>query len=145
MNIKAAPVRARSETFEHGADIGVRGTGRTASDAFEMAAEAMSGLITSPTQIQHSVVRSFRCDAPDLELLLMDWLNELISCMATENLVFGKFEVVIDASRLKGTAWGEPLDQRRHRPAVEVKGATLTELKVRRIPGGWLAQCVVDV
>ncbi|MEO8326472.1 MAG: archease, partial [Nitrospirota bacterium] len=34
----------------------------------------------------------------------------------------------------------------KHEPAVEIKGATYTELSVRRIEGnGWVAQCVVDV
>jgi tRNA nucleotidyltransferase (CCA-adding enzyme) len=33
----------------------------------------------------------------------------------------------------------------RHQPAVEVKGATYTALRVAPIEGGWLAQTVVDV
>jgi SHS2 domain-containing protein len=47
---------------------------------------------------------------------------------------------------LEASACGEPVDNGRHAPAVEVKGATFTELQVRREPdGGWLVQCVVDV
>jgi SHS2 domain-containing protein len=49
-------------------------------------------------------------------------------------------------SRLRGEAWGEPVDVARHQPAVEVKGATVTELRVvETAPGHHLAQCVVDV
>jgi SHS2 domain-containing protein len=47
---------------------------------------------------------------------------------------------------LTGKAWGESIDANRHELAVEVKGATCTELKVEQDAGGaWLAQCVVDV
>lgn len=47
---------------------------------------------------------------------------------------------------LTGLGWGEPLDRARHRPAVEIKGATYTELHVRQdADGTWHAQCVVDV
>jgi SHS2 domain-containing protein len=47
---------------------------------------------------------------------------------------------------LYAKAWGERIEVARHQPAVEVKGATLTELLVRQDQsGGWLAQCVVDV
>jgi tRNA nucleotidyltransferase (CCA-adding enzyme) len=47
---------------------------------------------------------------------------------------------------LNATAWGEAVDAERHQPAVEIKGATYTELKVaQRDHGDWLAQCVVDV
>jgi len=47
---------------------------------------------------------------------------------------------------LRATAWGEPIDAARHHVAVEVKGATYTELAVKhRDDGQWVAQCVVDV
>jgi len=61
-------------------------------------------------------------------------------------MLFGRFAVTIEDSRLSGRAWGEPVDVDRHRPAAEVKGATYTALQVsRRADGQWLAQCVVDV
>ena len=49
-------------------------------------------------------------------------------------------------TRLTGRAHGEEVDVARHQPAVEVKGATLTELDVAEDgPDAWRAQCVVDV
>ena len=43
-------------------------------------------------------------------------------------------------------AMGERISPERHQPAVEVKGATYTTLRVERTgDGGWLAQTVVDV
>ena len=83
--------------------------------------------------------------APTPELLLFDWLNAIVEAMATERLIFGRYEVRIDGERLAGRAVGEPVEVARHAPAVEVKGATLTELKVGRERGRWVAQCVVDV
>jgi SHS2 domain-containing protein len=66
--------------------------------------------------------------------------------MATRRMLFARFDVAIDDHRLHATAWGEPLDAARHRPAAEVKGATYCELKVGLQPDGqWLAQCIVDV
>jgi SHS2 domain-containing protein len=66
--------------------------------------------------------------------------------MAIDGLVFGAFEVAISGTRLDGRALGEPIDIARHQPAVEVKGATLTALKVaEQLDGSWSAQCVVDV
>ena len=51
----------------------------------------------------------------------------------------------IDGTRLEATAWGERVDPQRHHPAVEVKGATYTTLRVAREAGAWVAQTVVDV
>ena len=48
--------------------------------------------------------------------------------------------------RLRAGMRGEPVEQRRHHPAAEVKGATMTTLAVYRDENGrWIAQTVVDV
>ena len=134
------------EHFHHEADIGVRGVGQTLAEAFNAAALAMIAVITDPDTVEPRQAISIRCHAPDQELLLTDWLNALVFEMATKRMLFRRFDVTIDGETLRGTAWGEPIDPLRHRPAVEVKGATFTELAVQKLSDGrWLAQCVVDV
>lgn len=134
------------EHFAHGADIGVRGIGATLDEAFEQAALALMGVIVDLTRIAPRAVVDIRCEAPDVELLLADWLNALVFAMATRDMLFGRFEVKIDGGALAAKAWGERIDRDRHEPAVEVKGATYTALSVaRRDDGTWVAQCVVDV
>jgi tRNA nucleotidyltransferase (CCA-adding enzyme) len=134
------------EHFSHGADIGVRGFGATRGEAFEQAALALTAVVTDPAQVLADTAIEIRCEAPDDELLLADWLNALIYEMATRNMLFGRFAVSLHDHVLEAKVWGEPLDRRRHRPAVEVKGATYTALSVAcRDDGIWVAQCVVDV
>ena len=63
-----------------------------------------------------------------------------------QSMLFGRFAVSLQDGRLQATAWGEAVDPARHAPAVEIKGATYTDLAVRQDDeGGWTAQCVVDV
>jgi len=134
------------EHFPHQADIGVRGIGATKEAAFEGAALAMTAVMTDPASVApiHSV--SIVCEAPDDELLLVDWLNALVYEMATRKMLFSRFSVRLNDHSLHATAWGEPVEVARHQPAVEVKGATYTELSVKRDEQGrWIAQCVVDV
>lgn len=134
------------EHFAHGADIGVRGVGRTPAQAFEQAALALAAVIADPATVAAVTRVDIACAAPDIELLLADWLNALVYEMQVRRMLFGRFEVAIDGTALAARAWGEPVDVARHRPAVEVKGATYTQLAVRRLDdGSWLAQCVVDV
>lgn len=134
------------ETFAHDADIGVRGTGATPAEAFAGAATAMTSVICDPAAVAPRRAVPIERSAPDLELLLVDWLNALVYEMATRHMLFARFEVAIDGQRLRATAWGEPVAAHRHRPAAEIKGASFCELKVERRPNGeWLAQCVVDV
>ncbi len=136
----------RWEHFAHEADAGVRGIGADMRTAFEQAALALTAVVTDPAAVHPAQKREFECDAPDEELLLADWLNALIYSMGTDLLLYAKFEVAIEGTHLHASAWGEKLDVARHRPTVEVKGATFTELAVRQqADGSWIAQCVVDV
>lgn len=139
-------ITARWEHFSHDADIGVRGLGATLEQAFEQAALALTAVITDPAEVVAQEMLPLCCAAPDAELLLVDWLNVLIYEMVTRNMLFSRFEVHVEEGRLTAKVWGEALDVARHRPAVEIKGATYTALKVaRQADGSWLAQCVVDV
>ncbi|HSQ61265.1 MAG TPA: archease [Acidobacteriota bacterium] len=136
----------RWEHFEHGADIGVRGVGPTPAAAFEQAALALTAVATDPAGVRPLESVPIRCPGHDLEPLLVDWLNALVYETATRKLFFGRAEVALGPGGLEGLAWGEPVDVARHQPAVEVKGATYTMLRVERTgDGSWLAQCVVDV
>jgi tRNA nucleotidyltransferase (CCA-adding enzyme) len=136
----------RWEHFPHQADIGVRGIGVSKAEAFEQAALALTAVITDPQGLRPQESVEITCEAPDDELLLVDWLNALVYEMATRKLLFGRFEVRLAGHRLEARAWGETIDVARHEPAVEVKGATLTSLRVGQDAGGaWIAQCVVDV
>ena len=134
------------ETFPHEADVGVRGRGATLAEAFAGAATALTATICDPRTVHASEWVSIECAAGDPELLLIDWLNALIYEMATRKMLFTRFDVIVEGSRLNAIAWGEAVDVERHQPAAEVKGASFCELVVRQQPdGGWLAQCVVDV
>lgn len=132
--------------FEHGADVGVWGRGDTLAAAYEQAALALTAVIVDPATVAAQTLVEIDCEAPDDELLLVDWLNALIYEMANRRMLFGRFAVKLHGHRLHAQVWGEPLDQHRHQPTVEVKGATYTSLKVfQDQKGTWHARTVVDV
>ena len=134
------------EHFSHGSDIGVRGIGNSAEEAFEQAAIALTAVVADVGAIGQSEIVEVRCDAPDLELLLVSWLNAIIYEMAVRRMLFSNFRITLEGYSLTGTLAGEKLDPERHQVAVEAKGATVTALRVtRNQEGQWLAQCVIDV
>jgi len=137
---------AHWEHFDHEADIGVRGIGQSLAEAFEQAALALTGTVTSPNEIRAEHAVEIACEATDSEVLLVDWLNALVYEMAVRNMLFSRFDVDIDHGKLTATIWGEMVDIARHQPAVEIKGATYTALHVGRQENGqWVAETVVDV
>ena len=138
--------RARWEHWEHGADMGLRATAATREALFEAMGEALTATVTDPADVRVSETIAVSCEAPDDAMLLVDWLNALVYEMATRGMLFGSFHVRLDGRKLDARVGGEPVDRARHRPAVEVKGATYTALSVRQDEDGlWHGQCVVDV
>lgn len=135
-----------ARTFDHGADIGVLGEGRTVEEAFAGAARAMFSVMVDLGGVRPLQSVEIACTASDRELLLVRWLNALLAEADMRGMVFCDFDVRLSDGALAGTARGEPWDLERHVPGVEVKGATLTELEVARAGDGtWHARTVVDV
>jgi protein archease len=133
------------EHFPHDADVGIRGWGPTPATAYEQAAHALTAVITNADVGSRTLVE-VKCEAPDLELLFVEWLNAIIYEMAVRKMLFSRFSVRIEDGRLEGTLWGEPVDVARHAPACEPKGATYTALRVAQdAEGNWSAACIVDV
>jgi len=138
------------EHFEHAADVGVRGTGRTPEEAFSEAARALFALVAEDLEkIRLERSEEIQVNAQGLEELLVAFLNELIFLFDTRRVVLGKFDLKISREgsswRLRGKVFGEPYDPERHAGTVDPKGATFTALKVAQENGGWIAQCIVDV
>lgn len=144
--MKPIAIKPYWEHFEHEADVGVRGIAMTLEQAFGQAALAMTAAVTDPDGVSSDQAVEVACEAPDVELLLVSWLNELIYRMAVQGLIFKSFQIEIKEGHLSAKAFGEAVDPKKHQPAVEIKGATFTELRVyQRADGAWVAQCVVDV
>ena len=83
--------------FDHAADMGIAATGETPAEVFEQVACGMMAIVTDAT-VQGRVCVEIECAAPDLEMLLIDWLNALIFEVATRGLLFGSFSVGIEAT-----------------------------------------------
>lgn len=131
--------RASYSYFEHTADIGLEARSPDLAGAFAAAAAGMCALIVDPSSVQRRHTWSIRVGAPDLETLLVRWLNEVLFRMETSGQVFAGFEVSLafeagpagDVSHtLRARAHGEKLDPGRHRPQREIKAATYHGLHV---------------
>ena len=134
------------EHFEHAADIGLSAAADTRAGLYEAMGEALTALVTEPGSVRLDECVEIHCEAPDDALLLVDWLNALIYEMATRQMLFGAWRVRVADHSLDAEVEGERVDRERHRPVVEVKGATYTGLAVEQdAAGAWRGRCIVDV
>ena len=136
------------ELLDHEADIGIRGYGNTIEEAFENGAKAMFSVMIDLDEVNPEKNVEIKCEAPDLETLFIEWLNELLTKKDIEEMSFSEFKVKInknDLYTLKGVASGERFDQKKHKPKIEVKAATYSGLKIGKKDEKIYIQCVVDV
>lgn len=130
--------------FAHDADTGIIGRGKTVEEAFIAAAKSTFMIMSDLSTIQPKKEISIEFQESDLEYALVTWLNALINESRIQGIMFCKFELKHDKDNWHGKGWGEDWNQIKTR-GVEVKGATLTQLSVKKTNHMWEAACVVDV
>ncbi len=133
------------EHYSHTADMGIRGFGESMEEAFANAAVALVAVNVDPGKVKQEDTIQITCCDDDIELLFVAWLSNLLYEMITRKIFFSRFEVEIKDGQLKGYAWGEKLDLKKHDPGVEIKGISYSDLKVAQENGKWIAQCIIDI
>ena len=133
------------EIIDHTADVGLRAFGASFQEAFANAAKAMFSLITELDSVSPGLYRDVEVSAPDIETLLVEWLNELIFLFDVENLLFKQFDIItIAPTTLHARCFGEKVDRTRHEIKTGIKSATYHQLKVEK-NGGCRVQVYLDI
>lgn len=135
------------EYFEHTADVGISISCSTLQEVFSEAGIALFELIADRLENVHPEQTVFiRLQQKDRELLLFDWLNQLLYLFETEHWLFSRFDINLTDQGLEAKAYGEPCDNQRHPLSHEVKAITYHQLKLQQqSDGGWLAEVIVDI
>jgi SHS2 domain-containing protein len=134
------------ETFEHTADLGLRGRAASLNELFADAGRALfSVIVANPDAVRPVRELSFANRGTRRDDLLFDWLAELLYTFDTARVLLSDFSVDVREDGLAATARGEPFDPDRHELDMEVKAITYHGLKVERDGDGWLAEVIVDI
>jgi SHS2 domain-containing protein len=107
---------------EAGADVEVRGWGRTRGEAFTQATLGVFAVLIAPDAIQSREQREVRAQADTAEALLAAWIEECLYVHEIEGFVARAVEMTVCTDRLAhGVLEGEPVDPVRHHSSL-VKG-----------------------
>ena len=120
----------RYERLDHTADVMVRCTGRTLEECFENAAYALSDQMLDATTVDEKVSFNIDVSGDDLEDRLFAYLSEILFIMDAESVALCRFTVSFDGDRVRGKAYGEPLDLRKHHPKIEIKAITYHMMRI---------------
>ena len=132
------------------ADVAFEAEGETIRELFESAGFAITNtMIRDLKQIERKIVKSFEVEAEDIEMLLFNFLQEIIFYKDAEQLLFNKFDLDIEQKEdrcfLIAKAYGEEIDPKKHETVVDVKAVSLHRFKVEETGKGWRATVIVDV
>jgi SHS2 domain-containing protein len=130
-------------------DLSFVALGPTVEAVFVAAGEAfLAATVEEPRTVERRERWSMVLEEPDLELLLVRFLNELVYLRDAQELLLHPqhVEIVLDGSvELRAELAGERIDRRRHALASDVKAATVHELRVAKTSDGWTATATLDV
>ncbi len=135
--------------FDHTADVLFEAGGKNLGELFEAA-----GLATEETQVDlkgvgQKVEKSLELENKNLDMLLFDFLQELIFLKDAELLLFSWIKVSVKEGKgkytLKAELKGEKIDPNKHELKVDVKAVTLHRFEVKKTPKGWFARVILDI
>jgi SHS2 domain-containing protein len=137
-------------------DEGFRVYHETLEGLFRDAWEAVLGLmVEDPGSIRPTKERVIRLKETEPELLLFDFLGELVFLKDAEDSLYRPVDITIAPAAKNGGGLGagcvlrcrlggETIDTGRHRTGVDVKAITLQGLSLKQSNDRWEATVVVD-
>jgi SHS2 domain-containing protein len=132
------------------ADIAFEATGRDLPELFIAAADAtMNVMIDNLDAIESRETRQIELSSDKIDMLLFDFLQELIYFKDARRLLLRTRETQIDHKNeeylLKAKVAGEQLDDTRHQQRADVKAVTLHGFSVQKHDSGWRARVLLDI
>ncbi len=130
------------EEIEHTADIAIRVWGADFAELFRHAALGMASQLTDVDTVPVETALTIELQAADVEMLLIEWLGELLYLGEKHEVVFTQFDILeVEDTALRAVARGGPVPRLDH----HIKAVTFSEVDVKRIGSGYGTTVVFDV
>jgi SHS2 domain-containing protein len=130
-------------------DLSFVARGQSLEAVFAAAAEALLAVtVDDPTRVQGAETRELVLDEPDVELLLLRFLNELVWLRDAEELLLRVDRIEVTAgppAGLRVRLVGQHVDPAVHGLRSDVKAATAHGLRIVRMPAGFEGRFTFDV
>lgn len=130
------------------ADCAVDLEGRDLDDLFETAALALAEVMVDPATVAVTLDRTIALEAAELDLLLYDWVSELIFLKDRDGQVFTRGRVRVDGEgpfHLRAQIQGGAIEPERTALRADPKAVTFHQFALERVEEGWHARLVIDI
>jgi len=130
------------------ADCALDIEGQDLDDLFETAALAVADLMVDPATISVTVDRTIAIEADALDLLLYDWVSELIFLKDRDRQAFIRVRARVSGEgpfRVRARLEGGEIDPERTALRADPKALTFHQFTLERAAAGWRARLVIDI
>ncbi len=132
------------------ADVAFEARGETLEEVFIAAAEAtLNVMVRDLNSVESRERRTVRVQADALDLLLFDFLQELIFYKDSGCLLLRVEQIAIARAgqpfSLKAEVFGERINPQKHELLADVKAVTLHRFQLEETEKGWKANVILDI
>ncbi|MCP4201239.1 MAG: archease [bacterium] len=136
--------------LEHTADAGVEIHAPSRTGVYRLALEALTDCLTVLGKVEARDEEPVSLRSGGLDLLLVDWLQELLYRFETSGFVARDTEIRLTPEEdgwvaLDGVVVGEPFDPAKHPLKLPVKAVTYHQLVFEPAADGYFARVIFDV
>ncbi len=125
-------------------DVMFEAYGSDLKELFENSALALFSIICEIKKVGEEKIIDVEVNGDSLEELMVNWLQELIALVDTDELFFSRFEIIeVNENNLKAKIYGEPISP--EKAGVVVKGVTYYKLKLEKIKDNYKATISLDI
>ena len=125
-------------------DVMFEAYGKDLKELFQNAAEALFSVICKIKSIKPKESINIETKAENPEELMINWLQELIAAVDTEEMFFSKFNIKeITNKNLKATIKGQPIEP--ELGDTVVKAVTLYKYKFEQTKKGYKVRVSLDI
>jgi len=127
------------------ADVAVEVWADTIDELFKDSGLAVSEVMVDTETVEPLIEKEVSLSSDSVEMLLFDFLSEIVYFKDAHSLLFSKFDVKIIDLNLVAKLFGEEINREKHALRIDVKAVTLYKFSVRNENGIWRAEFVLDI
>jgi len=134
------------ETFDHTADFGIKVVGKDRKALFLNAKDALYDILTNDITIKNESEETLEIDSMDQEMLLHDFLAELLYLFWVEKKIFTDMEIIsMSDKKLKIKARTIIFNEQKTEINREIKAITYHQFEVGEENNKMFAKFVFDI
>jgi len=132
--------------IDHTADDGYEIIADSLEELFYEAGYELLDMLYDRKTISEKDTKEINLESPSLDMLLHDFLAELLEIAQYELFPIKRIEILeLSDQKLRAKVYGEPFDLKKHMFILEIKAVTYHQLAAKKQGNKWFGRVIFDL